>query len=76
MKILITNGSFGFEQGSEYTATIQDGGYFANNGSLGKFISSDDALIIKELDPKHFVDAGSIPVATRHIKRFADAGVV
>lgn len=45
MKILITNSSFGFEQGKEYTATIQDGGYFAMNGTLGKFISSDDAEV-------------------------------
>lgn len=43
MKILINNASFGFEKGEEYPATKQDGGFFANNGTLGKFISDSDA---------------------------------
>ena len=48
MKILITQASFGFEKDKEYPATIQAGGYFANNGSLSKFISSDDAVTVVE----------------------------
>lgn len=50
MKILITQSSFGFEKDKEYPATIQKGGYFANNGTLGKFIQWNDAVIVEDGD--------------------------
>ena len=43
MKIKILIASFGFTKGEEYTATRHTGGFFANNGTLGKFISEDEA---------------------------------
>ena len=45
VKIKIITGSFGFEQDKEYEAIIQDGGFFATNGTLSKFISERDAVI-------------------------------